>query len=116
MKIDLANFEVSARLDLLHSIVQRLGAAAWLFTTDVESFTHVSVESFCGNVNGTIEGIEQNAQSACVVAVFVRDEHAVETLRVFTDEREPACNFFCAESCVDEHTRTACNDQHRVAS
>src|SRR2546423_2008420 len=38
MKIDLANFEVSARLDLLHSIVERLGAAAWLFATDVESF------------------------------------------------------------------------------
>src|SRR5688572_5386731 len=55
MKIDLANAEVFARFDLLDAIAQRFDAPARLITADVEPFAYVSVESLCGDVNGTID-------------------------------------------------------------
>ena len=51
-----------------------------------------------------------------MIAVFVRHEHRVETLRIFTDKRETAGNFFCTHSRVDEHACIACNDQDRIPS
>ena len=116
MKVDLADPKVFARFDLLHSIAQRFSASAWFFIVDVEPFAYVGVQCFRGNVNGTIDGAEQHAQAACMIAVFVSDEHAVETLRVFADHREPARNFFCAQSGIDKHASVACNDQNCIAS
>src|SRR5829696_9774903 len=55
MKIDLADAEVFARFDLLDAIAQCLGAPARFLTGDVEPFANVSVESLCGDVNGTID-------------------------------------------------------------
>jgi hypothetical protein len=51
-----------------------------------------------------------------MIAVFVRDEHRVEPLRIFTDDSEPARNLFRTQTRVDEHARIACNDQDRIPS
>jgi hypothetical protein len=51
-----------------------------------------------------------------MIAVFVSHEHCIESLCIFADHREPARNLFRAQSCVDKHTRVACNDQDRIAS
>src|SRR6185369_6676198 len=61
MKIDLADAEVFARLDLLDSIAQCFGATTRLFSVDVETFADVSVECFPGDVNRTIDRTKQHA-------------------------------------------------------
>lgn len=93
-----------------------LGALLRFITIEMKAFTDVGVAGFRGNVYRTIDGPEQNAQASRVIAVFVCDEHAVQTLHIFADEREPAANFFGAESGVNENTCIARNDQNRIAS
>jgi hypothetical protein len=51
-----------------------------------------------------------------VIAMFVRDEHGIEPLRVFTDHCQAPRNFFCTHACIDEYARIAGNDQDRVTS
>jgi hypothetical protein len=51
-----------------------------------------------------------------MIAVFVRDEHSIEPLRVLADHREPARDLFRAQSRVDKYTRVTGNDQDRVTS
>jgi hypothetical protein len=51
-----------------------------------------------------------------VIAVFVSDKHAVETLRVLSHHRKAAHDLLRAQTCVDKHACIACNDQNRVTS
>jgi hypothetical protein len=51
-----------------------------------------------------------------MIAVFVSDEHCIETLRVFADHCESASNLFCAQTGVDKHASIAGNDQDRITS
>src|SRR5829696_2534430 len=55
MEIDLADSEIFARFDLLHSIAQRFGAPAWFLGVDVESLAYVGVHRLARDVNGTID-------------------------------------------------------------
>src|SRR5215210_2481524 len=96
VKIDLANLEVFAGFDLFHSIAKGFNAPARFIGVDVESLANVSVECLRGNVNRTIDGVEQDAQAARMIAVFVSYEHSVETLRIFADECESTGNLFRA--------------------
>jgi hypothetical protein len=50
-----------------------------------------------------------------VIAVFVCDEHAVESLYVFPDHCQPARELFGAQARVDEDASFAGNDQNRIA-
>jgi hypothetical protein len=116
MEIDLADAKVFARLDLFHSIAQSLRAATWLVVADIEALADVSVERLSRDVNGTIEGAEQHAQAPGVIAVFVSDEHCIESLRVFADHCETARDLFCTQARVDKYARVSGNDQDRVTS
>jgi hypothetical protein len=50
-----------------------------------------------------------------VIAVFVCDEHAVELLCIFADNREAANDLFRAQSGINEDARIAGYDQNSVA-
>ena len=91
------------------------GAFARLFVVDVRAFADVGIAGLRGNVDGTIDRAQQHAQAAGVIAMFVSDEHGVEPLYVFADEREPARDLFGAEAGVNENTSFAGNDQNRIA-
>ena len=108
--------KVFARLDLLDAIAQRTSAPAWLVGVYVETFADVSVECFCRDVNRTINRAEQYAQSAGVIAVFVRDEHSIEPLRVLAHHREPAHDLLGAQTGVNQHARISGDDQDCVTS
>src|SRR6185503_4390596 len=116
MKIDLADTKVFARLDLLHAIAQSFRASTWLVVGDVEALAHVSVECLSGDVNRTIDRVEQHAQAPGVIAVFVSDEHCIESLRIFANHCETARDLFCTQAGVDKYARVTGNDQHRVTS
>jgi hypothetical protein len=59
--------------------------------------------------------VQQHAQAAGVVAMFVCDQNGVEFLHVLADEREPARYLFGAETGVNENASFAGNDQDRIA-
>ena len=51
--------------------------------------------------------------NAGMIAVFMRDEDSVKSLRVFTHHGETAYPLRLAS--VDKYASIACNDQHSVA-
>jgi len=51
-----------------------------------------------------------------VIAVFVSDEHCIESLRVFANHRKTARDLFCTQAGVDKYARVTRNDQDRVTS
>jgi hypothetical protein len=116
VKVDLPDAKVSARLNLLYAVLERSSAFARFFVADVLALAYVSVASFSGNIDGAIDGSEQHAQTTGMVAMFMGDQHGVELLYVFADERQPARDLFGAESGVNKNTSLAGNDQNRIAS
>jgi hypothetical protein len=116
VKVYLADAKVSARLYLLDAILERSGAFAWFLVADVLALAYVGIASLSGNVDGAVDGSEQHAQTAGVVAMFMSDQHGVEFLYVFADERKPSRDLFGAESGVNKNTSLAGNDQNRIAS
>jgi hypothetical protein len=117
MEIDLADLEVFARLYLLDAIAQRFGAAARLIVRDVELFTHVGVERFSGNVNGTVEEFSNTRKPPRDRQWFVSDEHRVEdAVRPSPTIARSSRNLFRAHSGVDEYARITGNDQHCISS
>jgi hypothetical protein len=115
MKVDLADAKVAARFYLFDPVLKRASAFAWFFIVNVGAFTDVSLAGFGGNVDRAIDCPKQHAQSAGVVSVLVCNQDGVEFLYVFADDREPAREFFRAQSGVDENTSFARNDQNRIA-
>jgi hypothetical protein len=51
-----------------------------------------------------------------MIAMFVCDKHAVESLGVFTNEREAARNLFGAQTGINKNARVAGNDQDDIAT
>ncbi len=43
MKVDLANAEILARIDLDHAVAQGIGAPAWLVAGNIASLANVSI-------------------------------------------------------------------------
>jgi hypothetical protein len=116
MKVDLADAKVAARFYLLDPIPKRLSAFARLFIVNVGALADVGIASLGGNIYGTVNGSEQHAQAAGVVTMFMRDQHGIESLDVFADQREPTRNLFRAQSGVNQNPSFAGNDQNRIAS
>ena len=69
-----------------------------------------------GNAVLIVAGNTRVLVDAGMIAVFVRHEHRIETLRIFANDGETAGNFFCTQTRVDEHACIACNDQDRIPS
>jgi hypothetical protein len=115
MKIDLANAEVSTRLNLLHAVTQRFCTLARFLIAHIEALANIGIVSLRGNVNWAINSAEQNAQATCMVAMFMSHQNGIESLNVFTDKREPTRNLLGAEAGVNKNTRLARNDQNCIA-
>src|SRR5882724_1235691 len=96
VKVDLADAKVSARLNLLHAVLKRSSAFARFFVADVLALAYVGIAGFGGNVDGAVDGPEQHAQTTGVVAMFMGDQHGVEFLYVFADERQSSRDLFGA--------------------
>jgi hypothetical protein len=48
--------------------------------------------------------------------MLVRDQNAIQALRIFSNEAEAPYDLFRAQPCVDKHTSISCNDQDRITS
>jgi hypothetical protein len=116
MKIYFADAKIFARFDFFYSIAEGFGAASRFVVADVLFFTNVSIERLPGDINRTIDRIEENTQTAGVIAMFVCDKHCIEALRVFADHRETARDLFCTQAGVDKNARVTGNDQDGVTS
>jgi hypothetical protein len=51
-----------------------------------------------------------------VIAVFMCDQHRIETLNVFANHCQAARNFFRAQACVNQNASFSSNDQNRISS
>src|SRR5437763_16719612 len=77
---------------------------------------NVSIACLCGNEYGAIELSYQHPQAAAVIAVLVREQNAVERIRVFTEQGHAAHDFTRAHSGINQNTRAVGDQQHCVAS
>lgn len=51
-----------------------------------------------------------------MIAVFMCYQDSVQALNVFAYDCQTARDFLRAQSCINQHTGFACNDQNRIAS
>src|SRR6185369_17428487 len=82
MKVDFANAKILARFDLLDAILESFSAFSRFFVVDVGALAYVGITGLGGDVDGTIHGAQQHAQTAGVVAMLMCDENCIEFLHV----------------------------------
>ena len=117
LEINIADTEFTARFDLDRLFFQR-GTPFRGFAVAVLAAGTRVVKSVFGrprNVNRTIDRSHQNAQTAGVVAVFVRDKNAVELGVTNVDLSQSPQNLTRAQARIDQNIGLFAGNQHSVA-
>src|SRR5258706_9954062 len=80
MKLDLSDLKVAAGIDLDSTIAQSVGALSGLVVRDPDAsgFANVGVSRLGRNEYRAIEISYQHPQAATMIAMFVRNQNAVE--------------------------------------